>query len=167
MGLLNILVACQRLLSVTPESEAGKTLHADVEKFFKAMDDDFNTPQAVAVLFELAKKLNIILLAAESSDKKAAVLEHVRVLRGLGVIIGLAQSAPSEHFQFKPEVNLEAEESDSEAGLSDEQIDSLIVNRTKARADKNFAESDRIRDELVANGITVLDSKAGTTWRRN
>ncbi|MBF0359234.1 MAG: cysteine--tRNA ligase [Magnetococcales bacterium] len=166
-GAAKYLGSLPDVTSVTPESEVGNPLHGDVEKFFKSMDDDFNTPQAVAVLFELAKKLNKILLAAESSDKKAAVLDHVRVMRGLGVVVGLAQATPTEHFQFKPEVNLDVEDSGSGAGISDEQIDLLIENRTKARADKNFAESDRIRDELVANGITVLDSKEGTTWRRN
>ncbi len=76
---------------VTPQSEAGKPLLADVEKFYNAMDDDFNTPKAVAVLFELVKKLNLVLLKPEHADKKAEVIHHVEVLRGLGAVIGLAQ----------------------------------------------------------------------------
>ncbi len=93
------------------------------------------------------------------------------MLRGLGAVIGLAQFDPLDHFQFAPEVNLANAETqgdgEEEAGLTAEQIEALIEKRSEARKNKNFAESDRIRDELAASGITVLDSKEGTTWRRN
>jgi cysteinyl-tRNA synthetase len=156
---------------IIPEKEVENPLAADINKFFTAMDDDFNTPQALAVLFELVKKLNRTLLQEESGDKKADVLNQVRLLRGLGTLIGVAQGEPTDHFQFKPQVDLtkvdEAGLARDEAGLSTEQIETMIEQRAQARADKNFAESDRIRDELAAEGITLLDSKEGTTWRRN
>ncbi|MBF0446414.1 MAG: cysteine--tRNA ligase [Magnetococcales bacterium] len=170
-GAKKILVSLPASVVVTPQSEAGKPLLADVEKFYAAMDDDFNTPKAVAVLFELAKKLNLVLLKPDSEEKRSQVLHHVEVLRGLGTILGLAQFDPLDHFQFAPEVNLtnvdNQDDGDKEAGLSTEQIEALINRRSVARKDKNFAESDRIRDELASSGITVLDSKEGTTWRRN
>jgi cysteinyl-tRNA synthetase len=157
--------------TIRPSQEVGKPLGGEVEKFFSAMDDDFNTPQAVAVLFEMVKKLNLVLTQPESGEKKAAIIDHVRVLRGLGAILGMGQGEPSQHFQFEPQVNLATMGEDGQLGeeeaLSSEQIEALIVQRSEARARKDFAESDRIRDELSTQGIALLDSKEGTTWRRN
>jgi cysteinyl-tRNA synthetase len=166
-GAAKFLGSLPTVTAVDPDSEAGKPLAAEVEKFFAAMDDDFNTPKALAVLFELAKKLNLVLTQPANVDKKAAVLDHVRVLRGLGAILGMAQAEPSEYFQFEPEINLAKVEDEGEANLTPEQIEEFISQRAEARLKKDFAESDRIRDELAAKGITLMDSKDGTTWRRN
>jgi cysteinyl-tRNA synthetase len=116
-------------------------------KFNEAMDDDFNTPQAMAVLFELIKEIN-----------KTKQPELVALLQSLANRLGLLTETP-EAF-FKNQVG-------QAQGLSDEAIADLIAQRTQARADKNWARSDEIRDELLAQGIELLDSKEGTSWRRS
>jgi len=122
-----------------------------VDRFHTAMDDDFNTPEALAVMFDLVKELNIC--RKESSDrvKKLAV-----TLNTLGDVLGLLQGDAEEYFK-------QGGQSD---GLSDDAIEALIVARTDARKAKDWAESDRIRDELLEQGITLDDAREGTTWRR-
>lgn len=116
-----------------------------VARFYAAMNDDFDTVQAVAVLFELANEVNKTQNAA-----LAACLEH------LGGIIGLLQRNAIEFLQG----------SSASDGLSNDEIEALIAARQQARSDKNWAESDRIRDELAAANV-ILEDKAGvTTWRR-
>ena len=110
--------------------------------FRQSMDDDFNTPGAVAVLFELAAEIN------RSSDVKCALL-----LRGLGGILGILQQEPSTFMQ-------------AGAGLDDAAIQQLIEARLQAKRARDFKESDRIRDALAAQGILLQDSANGTSWVR-
>lgn len=119
-----------------------------LDRFHAAMSDDFNTPEAVAVLFELAREIN---RATDTAEKAvlAALLKH------LGGELGLLQQDPESYFQ--------AEVSD---GPTAEEIEKLIADRKAARANKDFAESDRIRDELAAMGIRLEDSAEGTIWSR-
>jgi len=114
--------------------------------FREAMDDDFATPEAVAVLFDLANELN--------RTKEAKLAEQ---LRGLGSVLGLLQRDPTEFLQAGPA---------STDGLSSEEIDEKVGARNTAKKAKNYAEADRIRDELKAAGIVLEDGPAGTTWRR-
>ena len=120
------------------------------EKFYAAMDDDFNTPGAIAVLFELARDINKM---REDSTAGAAPLGAV--LRRLGGILGLLQREPQAFLQ-----------AGAANGLTDAEIESLIARRTEARKQKNWAESDRIRDELNAQGVILEDQGGRTTWRR-
>jgi cysteinyl-tRNA synthetase len=113
-------------------------------RFRAAMDDDFNTPEAIAVLFDLASEAN-------RGDAAAA-----RLLRALGGTLGLLQR--------DAEVFLKA--GVAAGGLDEAAIEGLIAARQTARKAKNFAESDRIRDELAANGVVLEDGAGGTTWRR-
>ncbi|MCF6217404.1 MAG: cysteine--tRNA ligase [Gammaproteobacteria bacterium] len=122
------------------------------EKFFAAMNDDFNTPAAMAVLFELAGKVN----KARNRDHDKAVL-WASQLKQLAATLGILQREPQAFFQ-----NGTA----GEAGISNEQIEQLIQQRLDARKSKAWAESDRIRDQLKAEGIILEDSGQGTTWRR-
>ena len=108
--------------------------------FRAAMNDDFNTPGALAVLFDLASELN------RTRDVATATL-----LRALGATLGVLQQAPQAFLQ-------------AGAALTDAEIQSRIEARAQAKKDRNFAESDRIRDELAALGITLKDSALGTTW---
>ena len=123
------------------------------ERFREAMDDDFNTPEALAVLFDLAREMNKL---KESDLQAAAALGGV--LRGLGGVLGILQDDPEEYLRGGAPAEA--------GGLSDAEIDSMIQGRIDARAAKNWAEADRIRDELQAAGIILEDGAQGTTWRR-
>jgi len=130
------------------------------KRFRDAMNDDFNTPEAVAVLFELAKEVN------SSRSETAAVM-----LKSLGGLLGLLADDPTQFLQGPVVARNVAEGSDAlrasaTIAYTPEAIDRLISARNAARKAKNFAESDRIRDELLAAGILLEDGPAGTTWRR-
>jgi len=109
-------------------------------RFKAAMDEDFGTPEAVAVLFELAGEVN------RSKSPQLAGL-----LRALGAILGLLQEDPAAFLQ-------------AGAQVAGDEIDALVAQRSAAKAARNFAEADRIRQELLARGIVLKDSPAGTTW---
>ena len=127
---------------------------ADERQFYSAMDDDFNTPGAIAVLFEIANEVNRLRAANDNTDAAAAGVR----LKSLAAIFGLLQRDPDAFLKGKVH--------DAGAGLSDAQIDALIAQRLDARKNKNWKESDRIRDELKAAGIILEDGPQGTTWRR-
>ncbi len=129
---------------LTPNVAENTIYEAD---FMTAMNDDFNTPQAMAVLFELAKEIN-----KQQSANLAGLLKK------LANQIGLLESAAEIFFKFQP-VNLAT-------GLTEEQIENLILERSQARANKDFSRSDEIRNELLTQGIELLDSADGTKWRR-
>ena len=118
-------------------------------RFKAAMDEDFATPEAVSVLFDLASDIN-----------KAGDVQRASQLRGelkaLGACLGVLQS-PSRAY-------LQAQLGASESGLSPAEIQSQIDLRAQAKKDKNFAEADRIRQSLLAQGIALKDSPNGTTW---
>jgi cysteinyl-tRNA synthetase len=115
-------------------------------RFKAAMDDDFGTPEAVAVLFELANEVN------RTGDGHRAAL-----LKALANILGLLRREPTDFLQAT---------TGSDAGLSVDAIEAMIEARRAARAAKDFAESDRIRDTLLAQGVVLEDGPQGTTWRR-
>ena len=130
--------------------------------FKVAMDDDFSTSEAMAVLFDLANELN-----------KTKQLETASLLKGLGKVLGLLQSNPTEYLQSDagviPEnagIVIAGHAPTVIQGLGAENIDLMIFNRLEAKKAKNFAESDRIRKELADAGIILEDSPQGTTWRR-
>lgn len=125
--------------------ELSENANDYTRRFYAAMNDDFGTVEAVAVLFELAGEVN------KTNDAHLA-----GCLKALGGIIGLLQRDPIEFLQGGAVSD----------GLSNEEIDDLIARRKQARADKNWAESDRIRDLLNEHKIILEDNASGTTWRR-
>ena len=143
-------------------------------RFREAMDDDFNTPEAVAILFDLANEVN------RGKSVQAATL-----LKSLGGVLGLLDRDPVAFLQGFPHAIVGAGGIVSEEALGrptirfsgaaetefipyplNKSVQQLIQERNAARKAKNFAESDRIRDELLAAGIVLEDAASGTTWRR-
>ncbi len=130
-------------------SDDGEKSYA--EGFKAAMDDDFNTPEALAVLFELSHEINRIRLV----DHDKAV-ELASELRRLGGILGLLQADPESYLQ----------DGGKEASLSVAEIEQLIADRKAARADRDWKLADKIRADLEEKGIVLEDGKQGTIWRR-
>jgi len=146
--------ALQRFYTALQDTETVE-VPADSEyqqRFEQAMNDDFNTASAIAVMFDLARDIN-----RAKSEQQGAQHALASLLRYLGSIIGLLQ-ADAEDFLKSG--------GGQGAGLSDVAIDELIEQRLQARADKNWADADRIRDELSAAGIVIEDGANGTRWRR-
>jgi cysteinyl-tRNA synthetase len=148
-------------LKNTPPAEFDLSNDANdyTRRFFAAMNDDFGTVEAVAVLFELTTEVN------KTGDAHLAAC-----LKALAGIIGLLQGDPNDFLQGKTKYHFElitdeARITDS-IPLTNAAIDALIAQRKQARADKNWAESDRIRDVLNAENIILEDGAGGTTWRR-
>ena len=130
------------LHAVAPSEVPVDWQNAYAARFKAAMDEDFGTPEAVAVLFELAAEVNRTQSAQLSS-----------LLKGLGGVLGLLQSHPQDFLQAGSEVD-------------EAQIQSLIEARAVAKVNKNFAEADRIRQTLSDMGVVLKDSAQGTQWER-
>lgn len=147
-----------RLYTALRDVSPGEPLPEEGEfrqRFQQAMNDDFNTPEALAVLFELARDLN----RARDSDP-AAASRLAATLRLLGGQLGLLQADPDTYLRGQPST-------DAAGGLSDADIDARIQARLDARARKDWAEADRIRDELKAAGVVLEDAAGVTSWRRS
>jgi cysteinyl-tRNA synthetase len=129
---------------------AGYTYYEN--RFDAAMDDDFNTPEAIAVLFELSTDINRV----RKTQSNAAAAPLGALMQKLGNSLGLLQESAESWFKGNAGAD----------GLSDDAIADLIQQRLDARKAKQWAESDRIRDELKAQGVILEDGAGGTTWRR-
>jgi cysteinyl-tRNA synthetase len=127
------------------------------DDFYRAMDDDFNTPEAIAALFEIAKEIN---RNRETDAQRAAALAGC--LRDLGGILGLLQDEPETFLRAATGAGSRA----GDATPTENEIEVLIANRIRAREDRNWVEADRIRNALDAHGIVLEDGASGTRWRR-
>ena len=133
-------------------SPAAGSDEAHGARFHRAMADDFNTPEAFTVLFDLARELN----RAKDQGDNARAGRLAGSLRELGGLLGLLQEAPEQFLRGGTESQ----------GLDDEEIERLIAQRLQARHEKNWTEADRIRDLLKQRGVVLEDGPQGTTWRR-
>jgi cysteinyl-tRNA synthetase len=141
-----------------PEAPAAATASAYGEKFAAAMDDDFNTPEALAVLQVMAREINT-LRATGDTDGAARLAADCRQL---AAPLGILQQDPQRWFHGAQDGAGAAAN-----GLDDAAIEQLIAARLAARRAKDFAESDRLRDQLAAQGVILEDKPGGvTTWRR-
>ena len=145
---LTRLYTALRDIEITSPGEAGKSY---IERVHAAMDDDLNTPEAVAVLFDLANQVNKQRdVDAVQASALAATLKH------LGAVLGVLQDNPAHYLQSIA----------AGAGLDNTQIETFIQQRLLAKQNKNWAEADRIRDELKAQGVILEDKGKETSWRR-
>ncbi|WP_148253916.1 cysteine--tRNA ligase [Aidingimonas lacisalsi] len=132
---------------VTPE--AGTVDDRFARRFSAAMEDDFNTPEALAALFDLTRELNRA-KADEAGNESALAYE----LKRLGAVLGLFAQHPADFLRGVQ----------GELPMSETEIEAQIAKRRDAKRARDFATADRIRDELAAQGIILKDSREGTTW---
>jgi len=150
----NARAALQRLYAALLDTDAV-SVPADSDfqqRFEAALCDDFNTAEALAVLFDLAREIN-----RAKTDGNGQQHALASLLRYLGGIIGLLQS--------DPELYLKSQAGQG-AGLTDAEVDALVEQRWQARQRKDWAEADRIRDQLLDAGIEIEDATEATRWRR-
>lgn len=148
---LRRLYTALRDLSDAPETELAQPF---LNRFYEAMDDDFNTPVAVAVLFDLAREIN-----RQKGENSELAAGFAATLRRLGGLVGLLESNPETFLKL-------SDGSSAQMGLMDYEIDQLIEERIAARENKEWAEADRIRDQLKEQGVILEDVAGGTSWRR-
>jgi cysteinyl-tRNA synthetase len=130
--------------TASPESEELLEFRGFERRFVEAMDDDLNTPQALASIFDLCRKINA---GRDRGINVSGAIESVRELTG---VLGFTLEAPPQQAD----------------GLSDEAIEALVEQRKEARAEKRWADADAVRDQLDAAGITIADAGDETTWSR-
>jgi cysteinyl-tRNA synthetase len=138
------------LRNTDPQAEAvgGEAFEA---RFREAMDDDFNTPEAYSVLFDMARDVNRL-----KTEDRAAANGLAAKLRQLAGVLGLLEQDPEVFLQSGAQSN------DDEVA----EIEALIKMRLDARKEKNWAQADLARDKLVGMGIVLEDGPQGTSWRR-
>ncbi len=142
----NALKRLYTALALVPAAEVEIDWNEDYAARFKAaMDEDFGTPEAVAVLFELAGEVN-----------RCRSAERSGLLKALGAILGLLQEDPTAFLQGGSVAG----------GLDEAAIQAQIEARAAAKAAKDWAEADRIRKELLEQGVVLKDGPAGTSWER-
>lgn len=144
-GLERLYTALRDVATVAFDEEAARPY---VERFTAAMDDDFNVPEALPVLYDLAREIH-------RAEEESTAAKHAATLRHLGGILGLLQQTPEAFLQ---------------GGVGDAidpaAVEALIKQRNDARAAKDWAAADAARDQLTALGIELEDTPQGTRWRR-
>jgi cysteinyl-tRNA synthetase len=144
--MLDRLYGAIRGIEVSADDRAAAEPPAAV---LAALEDDLNTPKALAEIFNLARALN-------KTEDEAERLRLATEILAAGDLVGLLQSDPEEWFVGS-----------DDSALSASEIESLIAKRNEARAARDFAAADAIRDQLAANNVSIEDGPGGTRWRRS
>ena len=154
---LNRIYTALRDLPEAPVAEGEYT-----RRFHEVMDDDLNTPEALALLQRMTREIN----SARDKGKLAMAAQLGAELRAIASVLGLLRIDPAEWFRRSAQLPTGSGAAAQEV-LTDAEVERLVQARLEARQAKNFAESDRIRDELAAAGVIVEDKPGGkATWRR-
>ncbi|TNE77357.1 MAG: cysteine--tRNA ligase, partial [Gammaproteobacteria bacterium] len=149
-GLERFYTALRPFANVMPASldELG---HSDYyRRFVESMNDDFNTREALAAMYDLVRDIN-----TQAKSDEALARKLVAELKGMGDIFGILGSDPEAFLQ-----------GGGEGDLGAEQIEALIAERAAAKKNRDFARADQIREDLLAQGVVLEDSREGTSWRR-
>jgi cysteinyl-tRNA synthetase len=161
-GLLEAGKAVDRIYETIDRAERAADKELDVaaeprllDAFRREMDDDFNTPRALALIFDEVRSLNRLL----DEKKHEGLAARIAALKMMSHVLGLLQYAPEVFFARKKSRWLRRQ------GLTYEQIEQWIAERNQARQEKNWHEADRIRQQLKDNGILVEDTPGGTEWK--
>ncbi len=135
-----------------PDFDTAAVAESKLSEFNEYMNDDFNTPKSIALLHELAHELN------KQTDKSSAdAASMAKTLKHLGGVLGLLQDEANEFLQSGTDAD----------AVSNDEIESLIQQRTEAKSAKDYARADQIREQLTAMNISLEDTAEGTIWRRN
>ena len=147
MALTRLYTALRGVAVITGQSTGYS------ERFRQAMDDDFNTPVAVAVLFDMARELN-----KEKNNNSELASQLAGELKELSNVLGILQDDPEKFLQ--------AGETVQEGSLAEQEIELFIEQRTQAKQNKDWALADKIRNDLKQQGVVLEDVATGTSWRR-
>ena len=151
-GLREAKLELDRFYNILRRHSSVPKSQADIPKsVLSQLKDDLNTPGAISALHQC--------LGALKNAEEDQILAAKNALLAAGYVLGLLQQDPEDWLKWQPVTA-------TEAGLSDAEIEVLIAERVSARANKDFAASDRIRDQLTNDGIILEDSSEGTIWRR-
>jgi cysteinyl-tRNA synthetase len=143
---------------VNREAPVGHEAVADpvlLEEFRREVDDDFNTPRALALIFDEVRSINRVL----DEKRSGAVQARAAALKAMGEVLGLLQDSPEVYFRRQKTRWLQ------QHALTAQQIEQWIAERNQARKEKNWPEADRIRQQLQQEGILIEDTPGGTVWK--
>jgi cysteinyl-tRNA synthetase len=154
-GVERIYETMDRLDGLSPTNGRVKPEEGSLEEFRREMDDDFNTPRAIALMFDEIRALNRML----DESNAGGLIPRSAALKTMAEVLGLVQEEPKAFLEKRKEDWLLRQ------GLSSEDIEELISRREQARSEKRWQEADRIRTELKKKGVTLEDTPGGTVWK--